>query len=325
MWKYLQLCQTLKALYYTQEEIITLLKKAGLEAGDFNLTGRGIVVWVGIITRLEQLDNIKQLVQAALEDFPKNPVLLATMADHPQANAGVYNGREIDWKDGPVSKKTLEKITGEKSTLLPVSFMEKGIIKARAVARIETSDSLGTGFLISKDNLFLTNNHVLHSREESGLSKVQFNYQKTNTGALAIFEEFEVDNTVFETSVADDWSIVKIKGNPAEKYGFLKLTETKTRKDDFVNIIQHPGGEDKKIGIYHNIVTYADDNIVQYLTDTMPGSSGAPVFDSDWNVVALHHSGGWIKEPGAPTEALRNEGINITKIIHQLTTLGFEL
>ena len=74
----------------------------------------------------------------------------------------------------------------------------------------------------------------------------------------------------------------------------------------------------KQISLYHNIVTNTNERVVQYLTDTLKGSSGSPVFNSDWEVVALHHSGGGNK-PGEPElpEGIksRNEGIFINKII----------
>ena len=89
-------------------------------------------------------------------------------------------------------------------------------------------------------------------------------------------------------------------------------------KNDFVNIIQHPGGEFKQISIYHNIVTNTNDRVVQYLTDTLKGSSGSPVFNSDWDVIALHHSGGGSRpgEPALPAGfKSRNEGIYINRIV----------
>jgi V8-like Glu-specific endopeptidase len=79
----------------------------------------------------------------------------------------------------------------------------------------------------------------------------------------------------------------------------------------YVNIIQHPAGQSKVIALYHNVVAYVDDRRVQYLTDTLPGSSGSPVFDSQWRVVALHHSGGWLTEPGSKKAFFRNEGIHV--------------
>ena len=63
------------------------------------------------------------------------------------------------------------------------------------------------------------------------------------------------------------------------------------------------------------MVTYVDDNVVQYLTDTMPGSSGSPVFNAAWEVVALHHSGGWFREPGGKEQLFRNEGIAIGQVL----------
>ena len=66
---------------------------------------------------------------------------------------------------------------------------------------------------------------------------------------------------------------------------------------------------------YHNVVVFVGQNRVQYPTDTMPGSSGSPVFDSDWNVVALHYSGGKLREPGTNGIYYRNEGIHINAVI----------
>ena len=37
-----------------------------------------------------------------------------------------------------------------------------------------------------------------------------------------------------------------------------------------VAIIQHPSGMLKQVALHHNLVTYADDSRLQYLTDTLP-------------------------------------------------------
>ena len=74
--------------------------------------------------------------------------------------------------------------------------------------------------------------------------------------------------------------------------------------------------------LYDNLIVYVDDRIVQYLTDTLPGSSGSPCFDSEWKVIALHHSGGWLREPGAKERYYRNEGIHINKVIDGLAAAG---
>jgi len=42
--------------------------------------------------------------------------------------------------------------------------------------------------------------------------------------------------------------------------------------------------EDPKISMQNNFVAYADRQVLQYTTTTLPGSSGAPVFDDDFQV-----------------------------------------
>ena len=315
MWKYEELKKTLASLYFTQKEIIALLTRAQLEPGDYDLEGKAKTVWTNLLRELEHQNKIKQLVAVAAQDYPENAVFAATMADKPETVRSAYAGKEPDdWKGSP-PKDVLEKIMSSQKTLLPITFLEAGMIKARAVGKVITPEGAGTGFLISDQNLFITNNHVLPTKELAAQSSVRLNYQATLKGIAAVFEDFEIDASSYRTSVEDDWSIVTLKGNPAEKYGFIPLTGAKTKKDEFVNIIQHPGGEAKQIAMYHNVVTYADNNIIQYLTDTMPGSSGSPVFNSKWEVVALHHSGGWLEEPGMKDEVMRNEGIAIGKIM----------
>ncbi|MEZ4298667.1 MAG: hypothetical protein R3B70_27200 [Polyangiaceae bacterium] len=62
-----------------------------------------------------------------------------------------------------------------------------------------------------------------------------------------------------------------------------------------MNIIQHPGRPEAALLLsQHGDVR--GEGRVQYLTDTLPGSSGSLVFDKDWRLVALHQSGGWIPE-----------------------------
>jgi len=119
----------------------------------------------------------------------------------------------------------------------------------------------------------------------------------------------------FATSRIDDWTAVRVRGNPNEKWGALSLSQADPKKGDWLNIIQHPQGGPKQIALYDNPIVFVDEDRVQYLTDTLPGSSGSPCFDSEWNVVALHHSGGWLKEPGTKDRYYRNEGIHVNRVI----------
>ena len=58
-----------------------------------------------------------------------------------------------------------------------------------------------------------------------------------------------------------------------------------------VNIIQHPKGRQKEVVIYNNRVQIIYDDFIQYETDAEPGSSGSPIFNAQWQLVGIHHSG----------------------------------
>jgi hypothetical protein len=92
--------------------------------------------------------------------------------------------------------------------------------------------------------------------------------------------------------------------------------------NDFVSIIQHPQGGPKKIAFTDNKVSAVFDDLVQYSTDTEPGSSGSPVFNQDWEIVGLHHRGGGLAGPDGK-KYFTNEAIQIGAVVrHAATFLG---
>jgi len=89
---------------------------------------------------------------------------------------------------------------------------------------------------------------------------------------------------------------------------------------DRVYIIQHPNGGPKKIGMIHNVVRMVGPDVVQYLTDTEEGSSGSPVFDETWSLVALHHAS--VQDRKAGLVEARNQGRRIDRVVEGMTRAG---
>src|SRR5262249_4847912 len=96
-----------------------------------------------------------------------------------------------------------------------------------------------------------------------------------------------------------DFALVAVAGGDAlTPFGYCPLIprEGKILIGDPINIIQHPMGEMKQIVVRANRLLdlpnkAALDLYAHYEADTEPGSSGSPVFNDQWDVVALHHSG----------------------------------
>ena len=101
-----------------------------------------------------------------------------------------------------------------------------------------------------------------------------------------------------------------LDGGPAPKVG------------DLAYILQHPGGQQKRLGFVRNMISDVTPGVVRYLTDTEPGSSGAPVFDASGRVIALHHKGGTPQEVLGKPPVAKNEGIRISRVLERLKATG---
>ncbi len=309
-----------------KEEAYSISSRTGLRVENISFSDKPATNWFYIIQQAMHQEKVSDLIDQVAVQFGDSPVLARAKADVLTGFLGPDSGKSApDWLAAPESPESYEKIIGRESTLLPVHFLEEGVEKAKSVARIVTPEGIGTGFLIAR-NLLVTNHHVIDSAETAGDSIAEFNYQKTFRGLDRQVASFGFrPESLFLTSREEDWTVVKVGGDPNSTWGALRLKKAGILKNQRVSIIQHPGGGEKQIAMHHNYIRYADDRIVQYLTDTLNGSSGSPVFDEKWNVVALHHAGGYIREPGTKRIVFRNEGIRINLIIDGLEAGGISV
>ncbi|WP_050995937.1 trypsin-like peptidase domain-containing protein [Bradyrhizobium yuanmingense] len=313
-----QLNEALANLYPLDSDARRIAAKVGLRTAHIKFEGKAITTWFHVLEYANSQRKIDDILFAALEDYPNDDTLLAAQMGAPPPP--VHGPKWQVW-NGPAATSTLEKVMGTKSTLVPISYLETGLLRARSVARVKRDDgSSGTGFIIDGETL-ITNHHVLPDQKTARSSIVQFNYQQTIDGLSAPMEEVRLLPETLKTSKADDWSAVKVAGNVCSRWGSLSLTKSTIAVGDHVNVVQHPGGGPKQISLFSNVVVFVGHGRVQYLTDTLPGASGSPVFDANWNVVAVHHSGGWLTEPHSASKSTyyRNEGICINRIIGGLS------
>lgn len=219
----------------------------------------------------------------------------------------------------------------EDSNLMPVSFLERGVEVQKSVARVVLTKShrgltpgrgWGTGFMVSP-SLFLTNNHVVKSSAFLKSIRFQFNYQLDHRGLEQTTQSFTAaPDDVFHTNSNLDYSLIRLARDPnsdelpGERWGFIPINaQAKFHGGQHFNIIQHPSGRLKEIALQDNEISELRTNAVRYTCDTEPGSSGSPVLNNLWELVALHHAGGAKSENG---KWLNNQGIRLDRIVVDL-------
>jgi endonuclease G len=205
-----------------------------------------------------------------------------------------------------------ERFIGE-NELLPVNFLERGLMAARPVCRIALPSVVGgtiewgTGFMVSP-RLMLTNNHVIPSMEAARRATIEFGYELDAEGRFRTPTRFPLapdEAFLTDPKTELDFTLVAVaeraedRRTTLDSVGFLRLDAAIGKIDpgEFVNIIQHAGSEDKRIAFRENRVLKlgdqpyaAADHYLWYGADTAKGSSGAPVCNDSWQVVALHHA-----------------------------------
>lgn len=273
-----------------------------------------------------------------------------------------------DWKESRYAKRysatgdsngsdrealALEATISETRDLHYVNFLAQALFVAEAVCRITVGrphgvKCFGTGFLVTP-NLLLTNNHVIHTKEEAEQTEIEFGYQRDRTGKINNADVFRLKPSIFFLTCKElDFTLVAI--DKARREDSLKIwcpllkDQGKILNAEFINIIQHPRGEPKQVVIRENHLLDSfegKENFLQYTADTDQGSSGSPVFNDQWEVIALHRTaipktdrqGNWLTHRGdiwkegdglEAIEYVANEGIRASKIVLFVEKQSFE-
>ncbi|RZU74982.1 trypsin-like peptidase [Micromonospora kangleipakensis] len=244
----------------------------------------------------------------------------------------------------------LERIIGESKDLQASSFLARGARAAASVARISIRDDgrelpLGTGFLVSP-RLLLTNNHVLPDPAVARQVVIEFGAEMSVENLPLVPLRYDLDpDGLFVTDVELDFTLVLVSPGadrqpPGVVFGWNRLVAQlgKILVGEAVNIVGHPMGRKKEIAIRNNRLEVELTKFLHYSTDTEPGNSGSPVFNDQWEVVALHHCGvprtddqgrvlrrsGALWSEGDGDDAIdwmANEGARVSVIVKHLASL----
>ncbi len=133
--------------------------------------------------------------------------------------------------------------------------------------------------------------------EELSTSRYSYNVPVYTNPSIPNLNKFRC------TSAGSKWGYIKLNGTPA--YALNQM----------VNIIQHPAARHKEVALQKNVITNIYTTRIRYKTDTQRGSSGSPVFNNSWELIALHHAGG---ERDSAGNWISNQGIRIDKIVNDL-------
>ena len=289
------------------------------------------------------LDDIRRSSEG--RRVPSNPVLKALVERPLPVTAEEINASIVN-----------EVVLGARN-FLSVEFLERGVVAARSVGRILTRSGSdprprGTGFLVAP-GLMLTNHHVLTSPELAAMCLLEMDYEQNRFGPSKRPQVFALEpERFFLNDKALDYALVAVAptsdhGAHLSAYGWLPLNGAQGKisisDKDYLNIVQHPLGREKEVVIRNNRVLdmhTADEqgarelgSFLHYEADTEKGSSGSPVMNDGWEVVALHHSGvpaqddqgRWLNKDGnvwrenkQPVEAIQwvaNEAVRVSSLV----------
>jgi endonuclease G len=296
----------------------------------------------GKFMAVEPKERLVKRVNRLLDKVKERSPIKATLPETLEQLATRDHVTEDD-----ISSVLVERVIGETRDFLAIEFLENALFFNRSVGRIVTSldrgrVGYGTGFMVSP-SLLMTNNHVLASRGVASRSTVEFDYQRDRLGRALTVQRFALQPERFFLTDRDfDFALVAVAPRSTSStslsvFGYCPFIaeEGKIAIGEPINIIQHPAGEMKQIVMRENKLLdlpKVPDRFAHYEADTEPGSSGSPVFNDQWEVVALHHSGvpkmddrgnildrnGKIWRSGDdPTRIawIGNEGIRVSRIV----------
>jgi hypothetical protein len=188
--------------------------------------------------------------------------------------------------------------------LIPFRAYTVGISRARAVARIGPSaeEHFGSGFLVDGadldprlegQQLLVTCNNVV---SDSDLRALRPNRAVVTFRASGkIIREFGVRYVVWSCPVGDlDISILRLEGDTSGLPSVPWAEGPLDDKEQHVFIWGYESGGALSFSFGDNLLVDQNDRFLQYRAPTAGGMGGCPVFNTNWELIAVHTMGGFL-------------------------------
>jgi S1-C subfamily serine protease len=241
------------------------------------------------------------------------------------------SGGEASFADGAELRRDLERVrSGNEKTFGATMFKtlkwyRSGLERCNAICRINDlhESGVGTGFLVrggdfhpslGDEKLVLTNAHVISHTDPGALAPGD---ATATFEALADGEHYTLDQIVWSDSDLDATLVRASKPLPAcATYDIGRNMPSNDQKQR-VYVIGHPHGGGLTLSLNDNVLLDYDERVAHYRAPTEGGSSGSPVFNADWKLIALHHRGDFDmgRLNGKSGTYAANEGVRIHRIV----------
>ncbi|MBL7259239.1 trypsin-like peptidase domain-containing protein [Paractinoplanes lichenicola] len=339
-----QLHTTLTQLFPSRAQLSTVAAAAGVDTTQVNVEQAIARVWWEVLDYTGRTGLTRELVATALDQLPKTSPYAGFLHDllddrpvrtegEPRGSYGaprfLHDDDQIMENEARLYRDDLTMQIGRVPAL--VTTLNRLVELAPAVCKLTVSiggeQQEGTAFRIGLE-LLLTNWHVLHD-EKTGIRATaawaEFGFEDDPDGSPRTATRIGCDVATIVSDEPDDWAVIRATDPLHESWPVIALStaaEPEPRTPAY--IVQHPGGLRKRLGYVRNQISYVDDRVVHYLTDTVTGSSGSPVFDAAGALIAVHHAGGRPQEVLGLAPTKKNEGIRIPRIVAGLAAAGVQ-
>ena len=193
--------------------------------------------------------------------------------------------------------------SGNHERLLAYSERNKLRIWSKPVGRLNVQFRNGsfvtcTATLVERD-VILTNHHCVpnipkNTQQHGPVVRAQLflGYYSISRAS----KEYDVDITPIRASEAQDYAFLRVEGAPGDEWGIASQQIIPPQAGDSLLVIHHPLGQPKHVtrgGCRAAAPDAVGERGVQlfHLCDTLPGSSGAPIFNDDGQMIGIHRGG----------------------------------
>ena len=251
-----------------------------------------------VVVDFNRKSEISSLVGVAIEEHPEQKELIILAERLKIAKPNSRQRRDPDKS----SRDTLLIDTPATYTDIESWHARRAAFEL-TICRIEVETksagtSFGTGFLVGPDIVLTCRTLV----EGNNTVKCRFGYRLDEEGKLLEGSRYQADadwRVVEGSTEVLDYVLIRVSGVPG-KAEVQQGGKTQVRGwiqlfDDFeVNIgdgtylLHHPNAGHLQFAFTEKSIIASEGARLEYMCATSPGSMGAPIVSTDWNVVAIH-------------------------------------